>query len=160
MPVDILLKIDGIDGESKRYGHKNEIDVLTWSWGMTQSGSMHTSDGRGSGKVSVQDVSLTKYVDKASTKLIGACCKGQHLEEAILTVRKSGGDPLDYITVKMWPVLVTSVSTGGSGDEDRLTENVTLNFTEVKVSYTPQKEDGSADAALDFTWNIETNTGG
>ena len=157
MAVDILLKIEGVDGESVIDGHEKEIDVLAWSWGMTQSGSMHVGGGGGSGKVNIQDVSLTKYVDKASTNLMRACCNGQHLKEAILTVRKAGKDPVDYVVITMSPILVTSLSTGGSGGEDRLTENVTLNFAKVKVSYTGQKEDGSADAAIDLIWNIEKN---
>lgn len=157
MAVDITLKIDGVDGESKIDGHEGEIDVLAWSWGMSQSGSMHVGGGGGSGKVNVQDISITKYVDKASTNLIRKCCDGAHLKEAILSVRKAGKNPIDYVTITISPVLVTSVSTGGSGGEDRLTENITLNFSEVTFSYTPQKEDGSADAAIDLTWNIETN---
>jgi type VI secretion system secreted protein Hcp len=157
MAVDITLKIDGVDGESKIDGHEDEIDVLSWSWGLTQSGSMHVGGGGGAGKANIQDVSITKYVDKASTNLLRKCCNGAHLKEATLTVRKSGESPVDYVVITMSPILVTSVSTGGSGGEDRLTENVTLNFAKVKFSYTPQMEDGSADAAIDLTWNIETN---
>lgn len=155
--VDILLKMDGIDGESLIVGHEGESDVLAWSWGATQSGSMHDGGGGGAGKVNVEDVSLTKYVDKASIDLLRACFTGTHVKEAILTVRKSGEEPLDYMVITMSPVLVTSVSTGGSGGGERLTENVTLNFAKVKVSYTPQKEDGSADEVMDFTWDIEAN---
>ena len=155
--VNIVLKLDGIDGESVVQDHEGEIDVLAWSWGATQSGSMHVGGGAGAGKVNVEDLSLTKYVDKASIDLLRACFSGEHVGEATLTVRKSGKDALDYMEIKMSPVLVTSVSTGGSGSDDRLTENVTLNFAKVKVSYTPQKEDGTADAAIDFTWNIEAN---
>ena len=71
MAVDITLKIDGVDGESKIDGHEGEIDVLAWSWGHeSQSGSMHVGGGGGAGKANIQDVSLTKYVDKASTNLI------------------------------------------------------------------------------------------
>lgn len=157
MAVDITLKIEGIDGESKIDGHEDEIDLLAWSWGMSQSGSMHVGGGGGAGKANIQDVSLTKFVDKSSTNLLRKCCNGAHLDEAILTVRKAGETPVDYVVITMSPVLVTSVSTGGSGGEDRLTENVTLNFAKVKFSYTPQKKDGSADAAIDLTWNIETN---
>lgn len=157
MAVDILLKIDGVDGESVIDGHEDEIDVLAWSWGMTQSGSMHVGGGGGSGKVNIQDVSLTKFVDKASTNLMRACCNGEHLKEATLTVRKAGKDAVDYVKIKMSPVLVTSLSTGGSGGEDRLTENLTLNFAKMEVGYTPQKEDGTADAEISLIWNIEKN---
>lgn len=124
---------------------------------MTQSGSMHVGGGGGSGKVNIQDVSLTKFVDKASTNLMRACCNGEHLKEATLTVRKAGKDAVDYVKIKMSPVLVTSLSTGGSGGEDRLTENLTLNFAKMEVGYTPQKEDGTADAEISLIWNIEKN---
>ena len=111
MAMDIILKVDGIEGESKIDGHENEIDVLAWNYDMAQPGSMHVGDG-GSGKVNMEDVSLTKYVDKASVDLIRKCCNGAHLAEATLTVRKSGAIPLDYFITTMSPVMVASVSTG------------------------------------------------
>jgi type VI secretion system secreted protein Hcp len=157
MAVDILIKIEGVDGESVIQDHEDEIDVLAWSWGMSQSGSMHVGGGAGSGKVNIQDVSLTKYVDKASPSLMRACCNGEHLTEATLTIRKAGKDALDYLKIKMSPVLVTSLDTGGSGGEDRLTENVTLNFAKVEVGYTPQKPDGTGDAEISLIWNVEKN---
>ena len=157
MAVDILIKIEGVDGESVIQDHEDEIDVLAWSWGMSQSGSMHVGGGGGSGKVNIQDVSLTKYVDKASPSLMRACCNGEHLTEATLTIRKAGKDALDYLKIKMSPVLVTSLDTGGSGGEDRLTENVTLNFAKVEVGYTPQKPDGTGDAEISLIWNVEKN---
>jgi type VI secretion system secreted protein Hcp len=157
--MDIVLKVDGIDGESLIQDHEGEIDVLAWSWGATQSVSMVGGGGAGAGKVNVEDLSLTKYVDKASIDLLRTCFSGAHLREATLTVRKAGMgmDALDYMVITMSPVLVTSVSPGGNGGDDRLTENVTLNFAKVTVSYTPQKDDGSGDAAIDFTWSIEKN---
>ena len=157
MAVDILIKIEGVDGESVIQDHEDEIDVLAWSWGMSQSGSMHVGGGAGSGKVNIQDVSLTKYVDKASPSLMRACCNGEHLTEATLTIRKAGKDALDYLKIKMSPVLVTSLDTGGSGGEDRLTENVTLNFAKVEVGYTPQKPDDTGDAEISLIWNVEKN---
>lgn len=157
MAVDMLLKIEGVDGESKVKDHEGEIDVLSWNWGMSQSGTMHLGGGGGAGRVNIQDISLTKYVDKSSPALMRGCCNGKHFDEATLVVRKAGEDPLDYVTIKMVPVMVTSVSTGGSGGEDRLTENVTLNFGKYELAYTPQKEDGTGDAAVELKWNVEQN---
>ena len=102
--------------------------------------------GAGAGKVNVQDLSLTKYIDTASPPLMLACCNGKHFPEAKLTVRKAGETPLEYLVIKMTEVMVTSVSTGGSGGEDRLTENVTLNFAKVEVTYTPQDAKGKVRA--------------
>jgi type VI secretion system secreted protein Hcp len=153
----MFIKIDGVTGEAKDSGHADEIDVIAWTWGLQQSGSRHTGGGGGSGKVNVQDLSFTKYVDKSSTDLMLFCCNGKHVKEAALTVRKAGESPLEYIKIKMSDCLISGVTTGGSGGEDRLTENVTLNFSKVEVEYTPQKEDGSGDAPATMGWDISKN---
>ena len=154
MAVDMFIKIDDIKGESSDDKHKDTIDVLAWSWGMSQSGSTHMGGGSGAGKVNVQDISFTKYVDKASPNLLRGCCKGTHYKQAVLTVRKAGGKQLEYIKITLHDIIVTSISTGGSGGEDRLTENVTLNFGKFKFEYAPQKADGSGDAAIPVAYNI------
>jgi type VI secretion system secreted protein Hcp len=157
MSADMFLKIEGVKGESVDHAHADEIDVLAWSWGMTQSGSMHVGGGGGAGKVAVQDISVTKYVDTSSPNLINTCCTGKHYPEATLTVRKAGDNPVEYMIIKMTDVLITSISTGGSGGEDRLTENVSLNFAKVEVIYTPQAKDGSAGASVETGFDIEEN---
>ena len=159
MPVDMFMKIGDIKGESKDKVYKDWIDVLSWSWGMTQSGTMHVGGGGGSGKVSVQDMSFTKYVDTSSSNLMLKCCNGKHYPEASLIVRKAGENPLEYLKIKMTDVLISSISTGGSGGEDRITENVGLNFAKVEVEYTPQEQTGAAGGGLGFEWNIAENAG-
>jgi type VI secretion system secreted protein Hcp len=161
MAVDMFMLIKekgkNVDGESKDKTHTKEIDVLAWSWGLSNSGSAATGGGGGAGKVNVQDLSFTKYVDSSSPKLMLACCEGTHYSDATLVVRKAGGKPVEYIKIKMTEVLVTSLSTGGSGGEDRLTENVTLNFAKVTVDYVPQKDDGTAGTAIPMSWDIAAN---
>jgi type VI secretion system secreted protein Hcp len=157
MAVDMFIQIGALKGESKDSKHKEKTDVLAWSWGMSNSGSAHMGGGAGSGKVNVQDLSFTKYIDKTSTDLMLAACNGKHFPDAQLIVRKAGEKPVEYLKIKLTDVLITSVTTGGSGGEDRLTENVTLNFAKVKVEYTPQKQDGSADATLSMGWDIAGN---
>lgn len=158
MAYNMVIKIEGVDGESKISGHEDEIDVLSWSWGISQSGSFHSGGGGGSGKADIQDISFTKFVDKASTPLMLKCCKGEHIPEATLTVMKAGGDPIEYVVIVMTKLLVSSVSTGGSGGDDSLTENVTLNFAEVEAKYQPQDDEGAADGGtIDMAWSCETN---
>jgi type VI secretion system secreted protein Hcp len=157
MAVDMFIKIGKLEGESKDSKHGKEIDVLAWSWGASNSGSAHVGGGMGAGKVNVQDLSFTKYIDKSSPDLMLFCCNGKHIPEAKLVVRKAGETPLDYLTITMNDLIVTSVSTGGSGGEDRLTENVTLNFAKVKVNYVEQTEKGSAGAKPQMGWDIAAN---
>jgi type VI secretion system secreted protein Hcp len=157
MAVDMFIKIGDLKGESVDDKHKEEIDVLAWSWGMSQSDTPHLDAGSAPGKVNVQDISFTKYVDKSSPNLMQYCCNGKHFAEALLTVRKAGETPLEYLKLTLKDLMITAVSTGGSGGEDRLTENVTLNFSQFKVEYTPQKKDGTGDAAVTIGWDVAKN---
>lgn len=162
MAIDMFMKLGDIKGESQDKTHKDEIDVLAWSWGLSQSGTMHMGTGGGAGKVNVQDLSFTKFSDKASPTIMTACSKGTHIDKATLTVRKAGGDnPLEYYKVTLEGVLVSSYSTGGSGGEERFTENVTLNFERYHVEYQPQnakgaKEGGVVEAKWDIVKNAES----
>jgi len=157
MAVDMFLKLTGINGEAKDSVHALEVDVLAWSWGASQSGTMHSGGGAAVPGRFVQDVSITKYVDAASHALLQHICNGKHIPEAILTIRKAGGSPLEYIIITMKEVIVTSVSTGGSGGEDQLTENISLCFEKFDYSYVPQAPDGSGEAAKLFSYDILGN---
>lgn len=158
MAVDQFIKIGDLEGEADDDAHGGEIKVLSWSWGMSQSGTLHLGTaGSGAGKVSVQDFSFTKFVDKSSANLMKACCKGTHWDSgAKLTVRKAGGSPLEYIVIEMKPVMITKVAIGGM-EQDLVTEQVSLNFATVKMTYAPQKPDGSGDAAVEGGFDIAKN---
>jgi type VI secretion system secreted protein Hcp len=160
MALDMFINMgEKIKGESddKEQGPKGDIDVLAWSWGMSQSGTTHMGKGGGAGKANFQDLSFTKYIDSSTNAIMIALAKGTHITECVLLARKAGEGQQRYIQITMNEVLVTSVSTGGSGGEDRLTENITLNFAKVKFSYAPQKTTGEVEADKDFAWDIAGN---
>jgi type VI secretion system secreted protein Hcp len=166
MALDMFIKLgDGIKGstQDKAPEMKEACDVLAYSWGMSQSGSFHAGAGGGAGKVNIQDLSFTKYLDDASTAIMMHCCTGKHIPTATLTVRKAGGalgKPGEKeIVITMTKVMVTSVSTGGSGGEDRFTENVTLNFSEVKFENFKQDEHGTTTTAGNLDWDVAGNLG-
>ena len=107
MAVDIFLKLEGIKGEAQDDKYKDEIDILAWSWGASQSGTTHSGSGAGAGKVNVQDLSLTKYIDKSSATIFQHCCNGKHVTKGKLIVRKAGEKPLEYLTVDLEDIIVT-----------------------------------------------------
>ena len=154
----MFIKIEGIKGESTDDKHKDEIDVLSWSWGLEQSGAIHPGPGGGggAGKVSVHGLSITKRTDAATPKLMLTCANGRRIKEALLTVRKPGGNQLEFVRIKMNDVLVSSVSDSVSGD-DSITENVALNFSKVEVDYVRQKPDGSTGETIQFKWDFSAN---
>ncbi|MEL6479163.1 MAG: type VI secretion system tube protein Hcp [Pseudomonadota bacterium] len=162
MAVDALLKIEGKDikGESKIDGHEDEIDIYSWTWGMTQSGTFHTGKGGGAGKVNVQDLTVTKYVDSSTPDFMMHCCNGAHIPSATLTIRKSGEQPIDYVVIELTKVMVTSVQPAGAPGDELVMEQVTFNFAEFKITYTAQEDDGAAGAQFDCAWNIESNRAG
>lgn len=154
----MFLKLsNGIEGESKDKTKATEMDILAFSWGVSQSGTRHLGTGGGAGKCNVQDISLTKYIDKASAKIAQACAQGTHIDEAVLTVRKAGDEPVEYLVYTLTDCLITSYSTGGSGGEDRLTENVTINFAIAKFEYKGQDGKGIGANAGNFGYNIPEN---
>jgi len=155
--MDMFIKIDSLAGESKDSTHKGEIDVLAWSWGVSNSGTMHSGGGGGAGKANVQDLSFTKYIDKSTPDLLLAALSGKHWDQAVLVVRKAGETPLEYLKLTFSEVLVTSISQGGSGGEDRLTENVSLNFSKVKVDYIEQTAKGGKGATPSTGWDVAKN---
>jgi type VI secretion system secreted protein Hcp len=158
MAVDMFLELDGIKGESVDKTHKDKIDVLAWSWGLSNSGTFHSGSGGGAGKANFQDISITKYIDKASSDLMFHCASGKHIAKGTLFVRKAGEKPLEYLVFKFDKILVSSVSSGGSQGEERLTENVSLNFAKVAVEYKIQDDKGAGKDGGNFTWDIAANT--
>ncbi len=159
MAVDMFLELDGIDGETvdKVFKDKKAIDILAWSWGLSNAGTFHSGTGGGAGKANFQDISVTKFVDLASPNLMLCCANGKHIEKGVITVRKAGENPLEYLKITMQKILVTSYATGGSGGEDRLTESVSLNFAQVKVDYAQQADKGGKKGTQSFDWNIAEN---
>jgi type VI secretion system secreted protein Hcp len=160
MAMDMFINLGAkIKGESrdKAQGPKGDVDILAWSWGMSQSGNTHVGGGGGAGKASFQDISFTKYVDSASSALMSALAAGTHIDKCQLLVRKAGEGQQKYIEITMETVIVTSISTGGSGGEDRLTENVTLNFAKVKFENFKQDAKGATASSGVFGYNIAEN---
>jgi type VI secretion system secreted protein Hcp len=158
MASDYLLMIDGIKGESGDSKHKDTIEIESFSWGCSNSGSHASGGGGGAGKVSYQDLHCTTGVNKASPLLMLACATGQHIKKAVLTVRKQGGDQQDYYVVTMEDLLVSSYQSGGhAGGGSVPTDQFALNFTKIKFDYKPQKADGTLDAAVAGGWDLKAN---
>ena len=160
MASDIFAKIGDIKGESLDSKHKDEVDVLSWSWGVQQSGTMAHGGGGGEGKASFNDFNFTHHVDKASPVLLKACATGEHIKEATITVRKAGKGQQEFLIIKMNDILITSVNPSVSSDAKVTAEHVALQFAKVDLEYKPQKKDGSLDAGVHFKYDIKGNKEG
>ena len=158
MAADIFAKIGDIKGESLDSKHKDEIEVLSFSWGVTNPATVSGGGGGGSGKATFHDLSIVHHLDKASPLLLRACATGMHIKDAVITHRKAGKGQQEYLIVKMNDVIITGVTHGGNGD--LISENVTLAFAKVDLEYKPQKPDGTLDAGIHFKYDIKGNKEG
>mgnify|MGYP003582556492 FL=1 len=158
MSQDIFLKINGIEGESQDGSHKNEIEVLSYNWNMFQEASMHAGSGGGSGKATVEDLEFDHYVDRASPNLMKYCLTGKHVSEAMLTVRKAGGSPLEYLKLTMSDVIITGVRPSGTTSDDvRVKERIRMSFAKVKQEYNVQNAQGGSGGAVTASYDIKAN---
>ena len=144
MAVDIHIKIDTIPGMSEHKDFAGQIMCESFSWGMTQTTNFGSSTGGGAGSVNMGDLTFVHKVDKATPKLMIACCTGQHIKDAVLTCRKAGGAAgVDFLKITLTDVIVSSVQPSGSNQDDTPSEAVSLAFAEYKVEYQEQDNKGS-----------------
>jgi len=154
----MFLKLDGIKGESQDGKHKEEIHIESFSWGLNQTGAFGAGGGGGAGKVNVHDISITKFVDKSSPDLMLACASGKHIPSGLITVRKAGEKPLEYLKIKLTDILISGVQFAGSGGGDQFSENLSLNFAKFQVEYQEQGADGAAKGGpVLMGWDIKGN---
>lgn len=156
--VDTFLKLEGIDGESADDKHKAWIDVVSWSFGATQTGTHHLGGGGGAGKVAVQDLHVVTQLNKASPKLFLNCATGEHIKKGVLTCRKAGGTQNEYLTYTLTDVLVSSYQTGHSGASDAIHhDQISLNFGKIEMEYKEQKADGTMAGGIKAGYDIKAN---
>lgn len=164
MAVDLFFKLgDKIKGESINEGKdlkggplKDQMEIISWAWGLMQSGTTHSGTGGGSGKVNVSDLSITKHVDMASNDIITALCKGEHIPTALLTVRKAGGDKaVNYYGIEFEDLIISDYKISGSSDElDQMVETFAINFARFRITYTKQNEKGGDAGKSTAGWNV------
>lgn len=158
--ADMYLKIDGIDGDARDDKHKKEIEVLSWSHGISQDGGgSNTSAGfHAGGRVHFQDFHFTKQLDSASPSLWLHCCQGKPIKSAKLTLNRAMGDKTVFMTYEFKNLIISSQSIGASkGGDDMPTEQISFKFSEVKLEYTPTNPDGTKGSAQKADWSLDTN---
>ena len=155
--VDYFLKIDGIHGESRDERHKDEIEIESFSWGETQSGTFGAGGGGGTGKVSAQDFHFTMLVNKASPALFLACAQGDHIKKAILTCRKAARE--EFLKVTMNDLLVSSFQIGGAGGVVPA-DQISLNFAKIEVEYKEQDATGKLVGSIKKWFDFKSAKGG
>jgi type VI secretion system secreted protein Hcp len=158
MAEDWFLKIDGVEGESRSDAHKGEIDVLAWSWGVTQTGSPPHGGGAGAGRADFQDFHFITRISKASPRLFLAAASGSHFKWAQLSGVRAGGTSKagDFLKYKLSDVLVTSVQ-HSDAEDDLPTEQISMSYAKFQMDYSTQTPSGKLGAPASAGWNLLKN---
>jgi len=157
MAVDMFLRIEGLAGESEDSKNKDQIQIYGWDWEASQTGTSGVGGGMGAGKVEHKDLVIRKFVDRASPVLYQFCCGGDHIKSADLTVRKAGGEALDYLIIHLEDLIITSFVLGGEPKNDQVEETIRINFTRASLSYTPQGGTGAGGGNVVGGWDVKAN---
>lgn len=155
--VDMFLKIEGVEGEATRRGHEGWIEIQGFGWGVSSAGrSTGRATARASGGPTFSDVSVTKYVDKATPLLAQACAQGQHMAEAKIVFYRAGGSvPAGSITI--WDITIASTMSTSEATADRPIETLSLNFGKIEWSYTDTDATGRSKGTVTAGWDVMAN---
>lgn len=157
MAADMFLKITGIKGESTDDKHKGEIEIESFTFGVSNTGTAGRGGGMGAGKASFQDISFSKRADAASPILMQKCATGDHIDKALLTVRKAGGGQQEYYKIILSDLMISSFSNGGSYGDSVPSESLSLNFGKIEFEYYTQNKDGSLGSPTKVGYDMEAN---
>jgi type VI secretion system secreted protein Hcp len=155
MAVDFFLKLDGIQGESADEKHKDQITLLSWSLGASQVTSVAGTGGSGAGKADLSDLSIMKFLDKASAPLFKALVSGTHIKTGVLEAVKAGGDGKPFLKLSFDELFVTSQQHSASSEVP--SESVSFSYNKIKVEYSTQNEQGILTATGAVTYELKLN---
>lgn len=145
--TDFFLKIDGIEGKSEDDKHKNEIQIKSFSMGASNAGSGGSNSGSGVGKARIHDIHITKEVDKSTPNIFINCVSGKHHPKGIITARKAGEKPHEYLKITLEEVFISGYQLHAKDGGHIPTESFSLNFATIEQEHKIQKADGSSGAA-------------
>ena len=153
--ADYFLKLDGIAGESRDAKHKGEIELVSFSWGVTEAGGGGTGGGGGAGKAQLKEFQFLMRVNKASPQLFLATVSGKHIKEGNLSVRRSAKVAVEFLKIKFSDVLLSSYEQTGGGDVPE--ETIAFKFAKIEMTLLPQQTRGAAGAASEAGWDLSRN---
>jgi type VI secretion system secreted protein Hcp len=154
--IDMFLQVDGVKGESADANHNGFSDVKGMSWGASQAVSI-SGGGGGAGKVSFSDLTVMTVMDSATPAILKMCASGKHISTVKVSICKAGGTQIEYATVVLKDVLVTSAQFAGASDGESLAVNYSFQAAKVEHHYWVQGKDGSKGAESQMGWDVKQN---
>jgi type VI secretion system secreted protein Hcp len=158
--MPIYMQYEGIPGESTSPSHHNWIDIMSLSWGESNTGAVAGGGGGGAGKVVFQDMSIAKVNDKSSPKLFLACANGRHARRVVVEFTREFQEREEtYLKFELTDCIVTSYQVAGDGGSAPM-DQVSFNFAKMEYSYIPYNNEGVPEPPIMHWWDVKTNRGG
>ena len=159
--LEVFLKIEGIEGDSTDRGHINEINAVSFKIGVLNTGTFATGGGGVPGKAQLTDLTVLKFIDKASPQLFLASALGQHFQNVTLVVRRSGPNPFAFYRLVLEDVLISSVNDNASETDENgnLLETITFNYGKITWTFIPQNANGGSGGAISRSFDLRANRG-
>jgi type VI secretion system secreted protein Hcp len=161
--AEMFLELNKVDGETldAEFSKKNAIEIISWSWKAFNNVKWDVNQGGQSTKVTIEFIELQKYCDKASPTLHQCCVTGKHIKSGKITCRKKDGDSkFTYMVIDLTDIMLNHFRWDGDGNEQALKETIQLSFAEYNISYKLQNDSGNPQGSSDFTFNVQTQSGG
>lgn len=155
MAVDYFLKLDSINGESIDQNFTNQINVLSFAWGGTQTTSVAGTGGSGAGKVSLSEFTVSKYYDASSPEIFKSMLLGTHIATGTLSAVKSGSNGKPFLTIAFTELFVTSQQMSGSSEIPN--ESVSFSYNTIKTDYSKQNEQGNLTSVGAVSYDLKAN---
>ena len=156
-----FVNIEGIIGEVSDANHKGWININRWRFGTHRKISSHTSTqgDRESANATITDLTITRFMDKASPKLfIEACCGRGKTIKLTQTKTGSGSGAQVFIEYTFYNAIVSDYQVLAiNNSATRPREEITISFVDAEIKYTPYDEDGNAEAPIAVGFNTATN---
>lgn len=153
-----FIKFDGVDGETKDKDHKNWSDIASFTQGIHKPGGGATGQSRRRGDTIMEDIQVSKELDKSSPKLAEAVCNGKVFPKVQIELTASYTDAgrVTYFAYELKNVQVTNYAVSGAGQSDQVPmESMSLNYEEIKVTYTENDSQGKKKGNVEYTWKVE-----
>jgi len=155
MAVDYYLKLDGVQGESADANFKEQIQIMSWSWGASQVSSVSGTGGSGAGKADLSDFNITTNFDKATPKFFKSIVTGQHIKSGTMSAVKSGADGKPYLKVDFKEMFVTHLQISASSEIPTI--SVSFTYNDIKIDYSTQNEEGNLTSTGPVSYNLKEN---
>ena len=156
---NLYMKIDNLQGESLVQGRANQVELNSFSFGVSAETSFLKGTGAAVGKAVWGSVTVQKDFDSISPSTMQNMAKGTAFKSIIIEATKQTGgrEPSTFLRYTFTDSFITGDSFN-IDDSGSTNESLSFIYKTMKVEYFKQGADGRlATQPIKFGWDIAQN---